>query len=88
MAVGNESGDLVGSIHEKKTRGQKSCKTIPLTLNIYTGQNPRLHVVLKKTSQMHTVHTQFGRNLFACLYLYISFYPGGGTVMKVCFFFT
>jgi hypothetical protein len=30
------------------------------TLNVYTGQNPRQHVLMK-TSQMHTICSQFGR---------------------------
>ncbi len=33
MALGNESGDQVGSIH-KKTKGGKSRETIPLTMFI------------------------------------------------------
>ncbi len=45
------------------------------TLNVYTGQNPRQHVVLKNTSQMRTMCTQTGRNLSACLYLYVSYSP-------------
>jgi hypothetical protein len=48
-------------------------------LNAYTGQNPRqLHVVLKKTSQRRTICTQTRRDLSACLYLHVSFSPGGG----------
>jgi hypothetical protein len=35
-------------------------------LNVYTGQNPRWHVVLKKTSQMRIICTQTRRDLSAC----------------------
>ncbi len=48
---------------------------------IYTEQNTRRHVVFKITSQLHTICTQFGRNLSFCLHLYVSFYPRGGTVL-------
>ncbi len=40
--------------------------SVPLT--VYTGENPRQHVVLKNTSQMRTMCTQTGLNLSACLY--------------------
>jgi hypothetical protein len=39
-ALGNESGNRVGSIHEK-TRGQKSHETIPLRIIILTPANQR-----------------------------------------------
>jgi hypothetical protein len=46
-------------------------------LNVYTRQNPSRHVVLKITSQMRTLCTQIGRDLSACLHLYVSLSPGG-----------
>jgi hypothetical protein len=54
-------------------------------LNVYTGQNPRRHVVLKNTSQMRTICTQFGRNLSVYLSLYVSFFPGGGIFLQIRF---
>ncbi len=42
-------------------------------------ENPRRHVVPKNTSQMRTIYTHFGRNLSACLYLYVSIYHRGDT---------
>jgi hypothetical protein len=50
-------------------------------LNVYTRQNPRRYVVLKKTSQMRTICTQTGRNLSVYLSLCISFFPGGDTFL-------
>ncbi len=55
------------------------------SLNVYTGQNPRRHVVLKNTSQMRTICTQFGRNLSVYLSLHVSFFPGGGIFLQIHF---
>ncbi len=46
-------------------------------LNVYTGQNPRGHVVSMKTSQMCTICTLISEGILsACLYLHVSFYAG------------
>ncbi len=55
------------------------------SLNVYTRQNPRRHVVLKNTSQMPTICTQFGRNLSVYLSLHVSFSPGGGIFLQIRF---
>ncbi len=51
-------------------------------LNVDTGQNPRQHVVLKKNQpNAYNMYTLWQTSVVYCLYLYVNFYPGGGTVL-------
>jgi hypothetical protein len=48
-------------------------------LNVYTVQNPRRRVVLKKNQpNAYNMYTHIGKILSACLYLSVSFSLGGG----------
>ncbi len=51
------------------------------SLNVYTRQNPRRHVVLKETSQMRTICTQIGMNLSACLFSLRQILSRGGAFL-------
>jgi hypothetical protein len=51
-------------------------KIVSVIAFVYTGQNPRWHIVSVKTSQMRTnIYADLERILPACLYLHVSFYP-------------
>jgi hypothetical protein len=51
-------------------------------LNVYTGQNPRRHVVLTKADQMRTICTQIlKKSCLLVLCIYVSFSPG---VVNIC----